>query len=161
MRSRLTWPVVFLLAIGAAGCSTPNATYQALDAAQRAVAADEVIVDTYHDAVMEAFDHAREEHVAEAKRIADRLAADGKLTPEVAQEGGRRLQASLAEVERRRAKFQELRRLAEQNHERAHEVLAIAADGLTLRSTARAEAQALVEQVIERAQQGAQEGETP
>ena len=82
------------------------------------------------------------------------MAAEGKLTPEAMQEGSDRLQACLAEVERRRAKFQELRQLARQNHARAQEALTIAAQGLKLQTAAEDEIRAALGDAVHRAREG-------
>jgi len=133
---------------------TSPATMPALDAVHRALLADEEIVTAYHQAVMEFFDHARGAHVTEAKHIVDRLAGQEKLTAEVVKEGFDRLLANLDEVEARRAKFQELYRLARENNANAKEALAVASDTVTRSSATQEEIRSLVEEAMQKVREG-------
>ena len=136
------------------GCAMPKAMLPALDAAHRAVLADEQIVDAYHHAVMESFDHARAAHVTEAKHIVDRLATEENLTAEVVKEGFDRLLTNLDAVETRRAKFHELYRLARQNNANAKEALAIAGESVTRSSVTQEEIRTLLGETIQKVRTG-------
>ena len=154
MMRRILWPLLLVVTGASSGCLTSPATMPALDAVHRALTADEQIVAAYHRAVMESFDHARGAHVTEAKHIVDRLAAQDKLTAEVVKEGFDRLLANLDEVEARRARFDELYRLARRNNANAKEALAVAGDSVTRSSATQEEIRSLVEEVIRKAQAG-------
>ena len=154
MMRRILWPLLLVVTGASSGCLTSPATMSALDAVHRALTADEQIVAAYHQAVMESFDHARGAHVSEAKHIVDRLAAQDKLTAEVVKEGFDRLLANLDEVEARRARFDELYRLARRNNANAKEALAVAGDSVTRSSATQEEIRSLVEEVIRKAQAG-------
>ena len=135
MKRMLALCMGMALAVVLTGCAIPQGTTAAIDAAHRAVTADEEILAVYHGAVMEAFDGARLAHVAQAKRIVARLDAEGKLNAPVVQEGFDRLLGNLDQVEARRGRFLELRRLARQNNANAKEALTLAND-LVARSSA-------------------------
>lgn len=135
MKQTVAFVTGVLLAVWLPGCAIPQGTTAAVDAAHRAVVADEEILAVYHGAVMESFDQARRAHVETAKRIVERLDAEGALTAPVVQEGFDRLLANLDEVERRRDTFRELRRLARENNANAKEALRLASD-LVERSSA-------------------------
>jgi len=126
--SRLSAIVLAALLSLACGCVAPTGVQVAIDAAHAAVDADDAIIGLYHGAVMETFDQVRAAHLAEAKRIAAGLADKGELTPELVSEGFDRLAAALEEIERRRARFQDLARLAAENNANAREALQKASD---------------------------------
>jgi len=154
MTRKILWPLLLVVTGASSGCLTSPATMPALDAVHRALTADEQIVAAYHQAVMESFDHARGAHVTEAKHIVDRLAAQDRLTAEVVKEGFDRLLANLDEVEARRAKFDELYRLARWNNANAKEALAVAGDTVTRSSATQEEIRSLVEEVVQKVREG-------
>ena len=132
-------PVLFLLAVAAvvvfAGCATPHGSVVAIDAAQRAVAADEAIIAVYHAAVMDSLGEARAARVAEAKREVRRLSDDDMLAPEIVQDVLDVLVSDLEETDARRLTFRDLFWLARRNGEQAKEALSLA-DSLVARSLA-------------------------
>ena len=150
MMRRVIWPALILMAGMVGGCAMPKAALPGLDAAHRAVLADEQIVDTYHEAVMESFDHARAADVIEAKHVVDRLAAQENLTAEIVKEGFDRLLANLDAVEARRAKFHELYRLARENNVNAKEALAVAGESVTRSSATQEEIRTLLGETIQK-----------
>ena len=129
MKGKTLWPVLVVSLAALAGCAPARGTATAVGAARQGAEAGERIVEAYHQAVMESFDRARALHVAEAKRVADALEAQERLTAEAVKEGFDRLLSNLDAVEARRAKFEELRRLAKQNNAAVLEALR-AADSL-------------------------------
>ena len=142
---RIAWMLVGVAAVTAGGCAMARGTAVAIDAAHRAVVANEQIVGVYHEAVMESFREARGAHVAEAKHIVDRLAVTTQPTKdapeqamvpaEVIKQGFDRLLVNLNRVEGRRDRFLELYRLARQNNANAKQALFLASD-LVMRSSA-------------------------
>jgi len=154
MTRRILWPLLLVSAGALAGCASAQGTVAAIDAAHRGVTAEEGIIDAYHEAVMDSFGQARVAHVTEAKRIVDRLEAQEQLNADTVKEGFDRLLASLDQVEARRAKFVELRRLARQNNAAVLEALRVA-DSLTAASAqTQQRIESLLNKAVERVKSG-------